>query len=121
MTLSVAPRESLGSRTLMRNLRLACFEVGSEKVRRLMKSMGFRVKQKRKDKSTTDSKHRLPVAKNVLDRQFSPAAPNQVLGTNIIYLWPQEGLVVYGCDYRQLWPTYQSLTMPDSSRPNRIR
>jgi len=44
----------------------------------------LKVKQKRKYAMTTDSKHRLPIAQNVLNWQFSPQAP-------ITYLWTQEG------------------------------
>ncbi len=38
-------------------------------------------------KATTDSKHNLPVARNLLDRQFAPSAPNQVWTSDITY-WP---------------------------------
>lgn len=86
-------RGSLGSRTMMRNLRDEGFEIGRDKTRWLMKRLGLKVRQKRKYKVTTDSKHNLPVAKNVLNRQFSPAAPNQVWGTDITYLWTQQGWI----------------------------
>jgi len=89
--LFTASRGSLGSRTLERNLRAQGFEIGRDKVRRLMKSMDLKVKQKRKYKVTTDSQHHLPVAKNVLARQFNPVEPNQVWGTDITYLWTQQG------------------------------
>jgi transposase InsO family protein len=52
-----------------------------------------KVKQKRKYKVTTDSKHMLPVAENVLNRAFSPAAPNQAWGTDITYLWTQQSWI----------------------------
>jgi len=86
-----ASRESLGSRTMMENLREEGFEIGRERTRNLMKALKLKVKQKRKFKVTTDSKHNLPTAENVLDRQFSPLAPNQAWGTDITYLWTQEG------------------------------
>jgi transposase InsO family protein len=89
--LFVASRESLGSRTLTENLRADGFAVGRDKTRRLMKSMNLRVKQKCKYKVTTDSQHRLPVAGNVLARQFNPEAPNQAWGADITYVWTQEG------------------------------
>mgnify|MGYP001812756358 FL=1 len=88
-----ASRESLGSRTLARKLREEGFEVGRDRTRRLMKALNLKVKQKRKYKATTDSKHQLPVAENVLNRQFSPQAPNQVWGTDITYLLTQQGWV----------------------------
>jgi len=39
---------------------------------------GIRARHKRRYKATTDSGHRLPVAANLLERQFTPSAPNQV-------------------------------------------
>jgi transposase InsO family protein len=91
--LFAASRESLGTRTMMKHLCEEGFEIGRDRTRRLMKALQLKVKQKRKYKVTTDSKHRLPVAENVLDRQFSPRAPNQAWGTDITYQWTQEGWV----------------------------
>ena len=88
-----ASRGSLGSRMMMKNLRDEGFEIGRDRTRRLMKVLNLEVKQKSKYKVTTDSKHHLPVAENVLNRQFSPAAPNQAWGTDITYLWTQEGWI----------------------------
>ena len=86
-----ASRDSLGSRTLGENLRDEGFKTGRDRTRRLMKTLNLKVKQKRKYKVTTDSKHHLPVAENVLNRQFSPQAPNQAWGVDITYLWTDEG------------------------------
>ncbi len=73
--LFVTSRESLGSRMMMENLQKEGFVLGRDRVRRLMKALNLKVKQKRKYKVTTDSKHAFPVAENVLNRQFSPQAP----------------------------------------------
>ncbi len=89
--LFAASRGSLGSRTLMNNLNQEGFEIGRDKTRRLMKTLNLKVRHKRKYKVTTDSTHNLPVAKNVLNREFSPSAPNQAWGTDITYLWTQQG------------------------------
>ena len=72
-----ASRESLGSRTLAKNLRKEGFKIGRDRTRCLMKALNLQVKQKRKYKVTTDSKHHLQVAKNVLNRQFSPQCPGR--------------------------------------------
>ena len=88
-----ASRDSLGSRTMMRKLREEGFEIGRDRTRRLMKVLNLRVKQKHKYKATTDSKHHLPVAENVLNRQFNPSGPNQVWAADISYLWTQEGWI----------------------------
>ena len=47
------------------NLRVEGFEVGRERVRRLMKVLGLRVKRRRKYRTTTDSRHDYPVAQNI--------------------------------------------------------
>jgi len=91
--LFTASRASLGSRTLAKNLQEEGIEAGRYKVRMRLKAMRLQVKQKRKYKVTTDSAHRLPVAGNVLDRQFNPDKPNQVWGSDISYLWTQEGWI----------------------------
>lgn len=76
--LFAASRVSLGSRMMMKNLREEGFEIGRDKTRRLMKLLKLKVKQKRKYKVTTDINHKLLLAENVLNRDFLPAAPNQV-------------------------------------------
>ena len=73
-----ASRDSLGSRTLMKNLREEGFAIGRDRTRRLMKALNLKVRKKRKYKATTDSKHNLPVAENVLHRQFAPQESNQL-------------------------------------------
>ena len=88
-----ASRDSLGSRMMMKKLRDEGFEIGRERTRKLMKALNLKVKHKRKYKVTTDSQHKLPVAENVLDRQFNPTGPNQVWGTDITYLWTHEGWI----------------------------
>jgi putative transposase len=47
------------------------------RVARRMKHLGLRAKAKKKFKVTTDSKHNLPVAPNLLNRDFTATAPNQ--------------------------------------------
>lgn len=86
-------RGSLGSRTMMNNLREEGFEIGRDRARRLMKTLKLTLRQQRKYRATTDSNHSLPVAENVLNRAFCPPAPNQVWGTDITYLWTQQGWI----------------------------
>ena len=53
---------------------------------------GIRCTHKKKFKVTTDSKHNLPVAPNLLDRQFAQTtAPNQVWVADITYIPTDEG------------------------------
>jgi putative transposase len=75
-----------------RELQARGVRVGKERVRTLMKLNGIKARGKRKFVvSTTDSKHNLPVAKNLLARDFSPAAPNRVWSSDITYIETDEG------------------------------
>ena len=76
---------------MVRELRGRGFTAGKERVERLMRENGIRARHKRRYKVTTDSKHGLPVAENLLDRRFTPTKPNQVWTSDITYLWTDEG------------------------------
>ena len=65
--------------------------VGKERVRKLMCLHGIKAKAKRKYKATTDSNHSLPVAPNLLGRQFTVDAPNRVWTSDITYIDTGEG------------------------------
>jgi putative transposase len=69
------------------------FKVGKERVRKLMQRHGIRARCKRKYVVTTDSKHQLPIAANLLARNFSAEQPNQVWTTDITYIQTDEGWV----------------------------
>ena len=56
-----------------------------------MRVNNIRAKTVKKWRATTGSAHRLPVAPNVLDRQFTPTGPNRVWAGDIAYLWTDEG------------------------------
>jgi transposase InsO family protein len=80
-----------GSPRMVRELRARGFSAGKERVERLMRENGIHARHKRRYKVTTDSRHGLPVAENRLERNFTPAAPNQVWTSDITYLWTEEG------------------------------
>jgi transposase InsO family protein len=80
-----------GSPRMVRELRLRGFTAGKERVERLMRENDIRARHKRRFKVTTDSKHAFPVAENLLDRDFTPTAPNQVWTADMTYLWTDEG------------------------------
>ncbi len=61
------------------------------RVARLMREDGLRAKTQRRFKVTTDSKYNMPVASNLLNRNFSPEEPNQVYAGDITYIWTTEG------------------------------
>jgi transposase InsO family protein len=60
----------------MKQLRKEGFEIGRYRVRKLMKKLGLKVKRKKRFVLTTDSQHPLPVAENVLNRDFTPTEKN---------------------------------------------
>jgi len=64
---------------------------GRGRVARLMKQEGIRGVQKRRFVVTTDSNHTLPVAPNILERQFEALAPNQVWTGDITYIPTTDG------------------------------
>lgn len=61
------------------------------RVKRRMKHLKIKAKAKKKFKVTTDSKHNLPVAPNLLSRDFSTSAPNQKWVSDLSYVWTDEG------------------------------
>lgn len=80
-----------GSPRMVLELRARDFSASKTRIERLMREHGIRARHKRKFKVTTDSKHKLPIAPNLLDRNFTPSAPNQVWTSDITYLWTDEG------------------------------
>ena len=65
----------------------ACSE---NRVARIMRESAIVAVTSRKFKVTTDSDHSLPVAPNLLNRQFSADAPNKVWLSDITYIYTQE-------------------------------
>jgi putative transposase len=65
--------------------------VGKVRVQKVMKAHGIAARGKRKFVVTTDGKHHLPIAPNLLNRQFAPQAPNQVWSGDITYIQTDEG------------------------------
>lgn len=65
--------------------------VSKDRVQRLMKLHGIRARGKRKFVVTTDSRHSLPVAANLLARNFTPEAPDRAWSSDITYIATDEG------------------------------
>ena len=76
---------------MVRELRGRGIPASKPRVERLMRENAIRARHKRRYKATTDSKHTLPIAENLLDREFAPAAPNQAWCSDITYVWTDEG------------------------------
>jgi putative transposase len=91
-------RGTYGSPRVHQELRKRGFNYNLKSVASLMRSAGLRSKQSRKFKATTNSKHNLKVAENVLQREFHKPKANQAWVTDITYIWTDEGwlyLVVF--------------------------
>ena len=56
-----------------------------------MRQEGIKSKLSKKFKATTNSNHKLPVAENVLNRDFTATRPNEKLVSDITYVWTGEG------------------------------
>jgi putative transposase len=84
-------RESFGPERLQKHLDGHGVRVGVHRIKRLRKKLGLRCRQKRKFKATTNSKHDLPVAPNLLNQNFKATAPNQAWCGDITYIATDEG------------------------------
>jgi len=82
---------SYGSRRMAKAISAQGYKVGRYKIRRLMQENGISCKQRRRYTVTTQSKHDLKTAKNVLNRNFSVKKPNSAWVADITYLWTNEG------------------------------
>lgn len=89
--LFLASGRTYGSRRLQAALKAQGVCQGRYRIRRLMKQHQLRPTWKRKFVHTTDSKHNLPIAANVLNRQFNPAAVNQAWVADITYIRTRSG------------------------------
>jgi len=84
-------RQTYGPERLQYDLAEHGIQVGICRIKRIRKKLGIRCKQKRKFKATTDSKHKLPVAENLLCHQFKVNQPNTVWLSDITYVPTDEG------------------------------
>lgn len=84
-------RHTYGSPRLHAKLKNDGVKCGRNRVIKLMQQSGIRSRVKRKYKVTTDSKHSLPVAPNLLKREFKPDSENKSWVQDITYIPTQEG------------------------------
>lgn len=80
-----------GSPRLVLDLAEAGHQHDRKTVADSMRRQGLRAKAAKKFKATTNSKHNLPVAPNLLKQDFTATAPNHKYVGDITYLWTDEG------------------------------
>ncbi len=84
-------RQTYGPERLQQDLADNGIVVGVHRIKRIRKKLGLRCLQKRRFKVTTDSRHSLPVAENLVDQEFEASAPNQIWMTDITDIPTAEG------------------------------
>lgn len=85
--------ETYGSPRIYRDIRAEGIVCGKNRIARLMRIHGIQAKAKKKYKATTNSRHNLPIAPNLVCRNFVSNRPNKVWVSDITYIWTQEGWV----------------------------
>ena len=87
----LASKRSYGSPRVHVDLQAEGQHVGRKRVARLMREQHLAARVRRRFRTTTDSKHRFPVAANILARDFTATAPDQKWVTDITFLWTRQG------------------------------
>jgi putative transposase len=84
-------RGTYGSPRVHAELRARGISVSKKRVERLMRERGVEARRKRRFRRTTDSNHSLPIAPNLLARNFLTNRPNQAWVTDVTYIPTAEG------------------------------
>lgn len=84
-------RRIYGSPRITAELHASGIRCGKDRIARLMRENGIMAKTRRRFKITTDSKHDLPIAKNLLNQDFTADAPNKTWTGDITYIWTRQG------------------------------
>jgi transposase InsO family protein len=84
-------RQTYGSPRVHAELVARGFQVGKNRVARLMRVEDIRARRKKKRKITTNSQHPYPVAPNLLHRDFQAEAPNEKWLGDITFIPTAEG------------------------------
>ena len=85
--------KTYGIRRIKAKLNKEGISCGKNRVARLMRENGIFSRLRRKYKATTNSNHRLPVAPNLLDQDFTADKPNTKWVGDITYIPTDEGFL----------------------------
>ena len=86
-----ASHQIFGSKKITKTLRNRGERVSRGLVSRIMQEKGLRSKVVKKYKATTNSNHNLPVAGNILNREFNTSRLNEKWVSDITYVATDEG------------------------------
>lgn len=86
-----ASKRRYGSPRVHADLKAAGYRVGRKRVARLMREKKLAARTRRRFRTTTDSRHKFPIAPNLLERDFTAEAPDQSWVTDITFLWTKQG------------------------------
>ena len=85
-------RKNYGTRRIQDKLKeLYGLLVSRKRISQIMKSLNLKVKMRRRYKNTTDSNHNLPIAPNLLNRDFYASEPDTKYVGDITYISTGEG------------------------------
>lgn len=90
-------RGTYGSPRIFQILKGMGENCSEDKVARLMQKFGIRSRTKRKFRHTTDSNHKLPVAENKLNQNFTASRPGEKIVGDITYIPTDEGWLYLAC------------------------
>lgn len=86
-------RRTYGSVRIHDALKKRGEHLSRKRVVRLMQQEGIKGKRRRRFTRTTDSSHQFPIALNLLNRNFKPAAPNESWAGDVTFLATPYGFV----------------------------
>jgi putative transposase len=86
-----ASRQTYGSPRIQLALKAQGFQVGRNRVIRQMHQLGIHARVRRQFVTTTDSDHELPIAENILNRNFTATEPDKAWVADISYIQTEQG------------------------------
>jgi transposase InsO family protein len=86
-----ASDQTYGSPRIQTTLKAKGIQIGRQRVIRLMNELGINAQFKRQYVTTTDSNHDLPIAENVLNRNFTTTEPDKAWVADITYIPTAQG------------------------------
>ena len=84
-------RGTYGSPRVHAELQARGFEIGLNRVARLMAELSITGQRPRRFRKTTDSHHDRPIAPDLVERDFNPTEPNRLWAADITYIRTWEG------------------------------